>query len=115
MGISRVTGKPQIPVEDMQNNAHNQTRQTIPDFSRLARIVDSLFYQPCHAGLAHEQSDVNQPRAAKKPLLRRVGALKNVVEAMFNFSYPMSSPLFLFISQKQLKRKGFFIAILFSG
>jgi hypothetical protein len=99
MGISRVTGKPQIPVEDMQNNAHHQIRQPIPDFSRLARIVDALFYQPCHAGLAHEQSDVNQPRAAKKPLLRRLGALKNVVEAVFNFSYPMSSPLFLFISQ----------------
>jgi hypothetical protein len=67
----------------MQNNAHNETRQTIPDFSRLARIVDSLFYQPCHAGLAHEQSDVNHPGAAKKPLLRRLGAIKNVVEAMF--------------------------------
>jgi hypothetical protein len=71
MWISRVTGKPQIPVEDMQNDAHNQTRQTIPDFSRLARIVDSLFYQRCHTGLAHEQSDVNQASAAKKPLLRR--------------------------------------------
>jgi hypothetical protein len=69
--------------------------------------VDSLFYYPCHAGLAHEQSDVNQPRAAKKPLLRRFNAIKNLVEAMFNFSYQMSSPLFLFISQKQLKRKGF--------
>jgi hypothetical protein len=76
--------------------------------------VDSLFYQPCHAGLAHEQSDVNQPSAAKKPLLRRFSAIKNPVEAMFNFLYPMSSPLFLLISQKQLKRKGFFIAILFS-
>jgi hypothetical protein len=84
------------------------------DFSRLARIVASLFYQPCHAGWAHEQSDVNHPRAAKKPLLRRLGAIKNLVEAMLNFSYPMSSPLFLFISQKQLKRKGFFMAILFS-
>jgi hypothetical protein len=114
MGISRVTGKPQIPVEDIQNHAHNQTRQTIPDFSRLARIVDSLFYQPCHAGLAHEQSDVNHPGAAKKPLLRRFNAIKNVVEAMFNFSYQMSSPRFLLISQKQLKRKGFFIATLFS-
>jgi hypothetical protein len=76
------------------------------------RIVDSLFYQPCHAGLAHEQSDVNQASAAQRPLLRRLSALKNLVEAMFNFSYQMSSPLFLFISQKQLKTKGFFIAIL---